>query len=174
MRKIRHPPLNNSLQSYNSLKMNNLHKIIAIKDIYFIYIDKKVSKKLINKIVVTSSSYGSKYFLIKLLYYNYLSKSNKVVSKISKLSSLYYTIYTILYYLFIYISYYLTITNYIYYNINTLSVGSNLLFFVLLLTTLLFFCSKTVQHSYFFTGFAPVVHRLCTGCTGCEKKSKKI
>lgn len=59
MRKIRHPPLNNSLQSYNSLKMNNLHKIIAIKDIYFIYIDKKVSKKLINKIVVTSSSYGS-------------------------------------------------------------------------------------------------------------------
>ena len=59
MRKIRHSPLNNSLQSYNSLKMNNLHKIIAIKDIYFIYIDKKVSKKMINKIVVTSSSYGS-------------------------------------------------------------------------------------------------------------------
>lgn len=55
MRKIRHPPLNNSLQSYNSLKMNNLHKIIVTKDIYFIYIDKKVSKKLINKIVVRGS-----------------------------------------------------------------------------------------------------------------------
>ena len=67
MRKIRHPPLNNFLQSYNSLKMNNLHKLIVTKDIYFIYIDKKVSKKLINKIVVSSSRQGSKYFLIKLL-----------------------------------------------------------------------------------------------------------
>ena len=55
MRKIRHPPLNNSLQSYNSLKMNNLHKIIVPKDIYFIYIDKRVSKKMINKIVVRGS-----------------------------------------------------------------------------------------------------------------------
>lgn len=72
MRKIRHSPLNYLPILYNSLKMNNLHKLIAIKDIYFIYIDKKVSKKLINKIVVPSSSYGSKYFLSKLLYYNYL------------------------------------------------------------------------------------------------------
>ena len=55
MRKIRHSPLNNFLQSYNSLKMNNLHNIIAIKDIYFIYIGEKVSKKLINKIVVRGS-----------------------------------------------------------------------------------------------------------------------
>ena len=55
MRKIRHSPLNNSLQSYNSLKMNNLHNIIVTKDIYFIYIDKKVSKKMINKIVVRGS-----------------------------------------------------------------------------------------------------------------------
>ena len=70
MRNFLHSPLNNSLQSYNSLKMNNLHKLIVIKDIYFIYIDKKVSKKLINKIVVRGSSYGSKYFLSKLLYYN--------------------------------------------------------------------------------------------------------
>ena len=70
MRKIRHSPLNNSLQSYNSLKMNNLHKIIVTKDIYFIYIGEKVSKKLINKIVVRGSKWGSKYFLIKLLYYN--------------------------------------------------------------------------------------------------------
>ena len=70
MRKIRHSPLNNSLQSYNSLKMNNLHNIIVIKDIYFIYIGEKVSKKLINKIVVRGSKWGSKYFLIKLLYYN--------------------------------------------------------------------------------------------------------
>ena len=123
---------------------------------------------MINKIVVTSSSYGSKYFLIKLLYYNYLSKSNKVVSKISKLSSLYYTIYTILYYLFIYISYYLTITNYIYYNINTLSVGSNLLFFVLLLTTLLFFCSKTVLHRC-FVPVVPVALVLYRFCTKIEK-----
>ena len=57
---------------------------------------------MINKMIVTSSSYGSKYFLIKLLYYNYLSKSNKVVSKISKLSSyiLYYiTIYLLIKYI---------------------------------------------------------------------------
>ena len=111
---------------------------------------------MINKIVVTSSSYGSKYFLIKLLYYNYLSKSNKVVSKISKLSSLYYTIYTILYYLFIYISYYLTITNYILLCFNELSVGSNEICCCSELTTLLFFCSKTVLHRCFFTGCAPV------------------
>ena len=55
MRNFLHPPLNNFLQSYNSLKMNNLHKIIVTKDIYFIYIDKKVSKKMINKIVVRGS-----------------------------------------------------------------------------------------------------------------------
>ena len=55
MRKIRHPPLNYLPILYNYLKMNNLHKLIAIKDIYFIYIDKKVSKKLINKIVVRGS-----------------------------------------------------------------------------------------------------------------------
>ena len=55
MRNFRQPPLTNSLQSYNSLKMNNLHKIIVIQDIYFIYIGEKVSKKLINKMVVTSS-----------------------------------------------------------------------------------------------------------------------
>ena len=55
MRNFLQSPLNNSLQSYNSLKMNNLHKIIAIKDIYFIYIGEKVSKKLINKIVVRGS-----------------------------------------------------------------------------------------------------------------------
>ena len=41
---------------YNSLKMNNLRKIIVIQDIYFIYIDKKVSKKLINKMVVRVAS----------------------------------------------------------------------------------------------------------------------
>ena len=99
MRNFLHSPLNNSLQSYNSLKMNNLHKIIVTKDIYKIYIDKKVSKKLINKIVVRGSSYGSKYFLSKLLYYNYLSKSNKVVSRFSSLSSLYTILY---YYLFTY------------------------------------------------------------------------
>ena len=59
MRNFRHTPLTNSLQSYNSLKMNNLRKIIAIQDIYFIYIDKTISKKLINKMVVTSSKCGS-------------------------------------------------------------------------------------------------------------------
>ena len=59
MRNFRHTPLTNSLQSYNSLKMNNLRKIIAIQDIYFIYIDKTISKKLINKMVVTSSKFGS-------------------------------------------------------------------------------------------------------------------
>ena len=56
MRNFRQPPLTNSLQSYNSLKMNNLRKIIVIQDIYFIYIDKKVSKKLINKMVVRVAS----------------------------------------------------------------------------------------------------------------------
>ena len=45
-----------SLQSYNSLKMNNLRNIIVIQDIYFIYIDKKLSKKLINKMVVRVAS----------------------------------------------------------------------------------------------------------------------
>lgn len=60
MRNFLQYPLNNSLQSYNSLKMNNLHKIIVTKDIYKIYIDKKVSKKLINKIVVRGSKWGSK------------------------------------------------------------------------------------------------------------------
>ena len=59
MRNFLHPPLNNFLQSYNSLKMNNLHKIIVTKDIYFIYIGEIVSKKLINKIVVSSSRQGS-------------------------------------------------------------------------------------------------------------------
>ena len=42
-----------SLQSYNSLKMNNLYNIIVIQDIYFIYIDEKLSKKLINTLVVS-------------------------------------------------------------------------------------------------------------------------
>ena len=51
-----------SLQSYNSLKMNNLRNIIVIQDIYFIYIDKNISKKLINKMVVSCSKYGSKCF----------------------------------------------------------------------------------------------------------------
>ena len=55
MRNFLHSPLNYLPILYNSMKMNNLHKIIAIKDIYFIYIDKKVSKKLINKIVVRGS-----------------------------------------------------------------------------------------------------------------------
>ena len=70
MRNFLHSPLNYLPILYNSLKMNNLHNIIVTKDIYFIYIDKKVSKKMINKIVVSSSRQGSKYFLIKLLYYN--------------------------------------------------------------------------------------------------------
>ena len=63
---------------------------------------------MINKIVVTSSSYGSKYFLSKLLYYNDLSKSNKVVSRFTTLFSL-YTIYTIYLLIYIYIltTYYL-------------------------------------------------------------------
>ena len=59
MRKIRQRPLNYLPILYNSLKMNNLRKIIVIQDIYFIYIDKNISKKLINKIVVTSSKWGS-------------------------------------------------------------------------------------------------------------------
>ena len=73
MRNFLQSPLTNSLQSYNSLKMNNLCNIIVIQDIYFIYIDKTISKKLINNRVVTSSKFGSNYFTIKLLYYNYLS-----------------------------------------------------------------------------------------------------
>ena len=56
MRNFRQTPLTNSLQSYNSLKMNNLHKIIVIQDIYFIYIGETISKKLINKIVVRCSN----------------------------------------------------------------------------------------------------------------------
>ena len=109
MRKIRHSPLNYLPILYNSLKMNNLHKIIVPKDIYFIYIGEIVSKKLINKIVVTSSSYGSKYFLSKLLYYNYLSKSNKVVSRFTTLFFfiLYYTI-LLLFYIYILLPYYLS------------------------------------------------------------------
>ena len=59
MRNFLHTPLTNSLQLHNSLKMNNLHNIIAIQDIYFIYIGEKVSKKLINKMVVRCSKYGS-------------------------------------------------------------------------------------------------------------------
>ena len=55
MRKIRQTPLTNSLQSYNSLKMNNLRNIIVIQDIYFIYIGENISKKLINKMVVRCS-----------------------------------------------------------------------------------------------------------------------
>ena len=45
-----------SLQSYNSLKMNNLCNIIALQDIYFIYIGKTISKKLINNRVVRVAS----------------------------------------------------------------------------------------------------------------------
>ena len=150
--------------------MNNLHKIIATKDIYFIYIDKKVSKKLINKIVVTSSSYGSRLFLLKLLCFRELRQSNKVVSRFTTLFSLYYTILLFIYLLNI--SYYLTITNYILLCFNTLSVGSSIFFLLVHPTTLLFFCSKTVLHRWFFTGFAPVVHRLYwffTGCTGLHR-----
>ena len=55
MRKIRHFLSTISLQLYNSLKMNNLRNIIAIQDIYFIYIGEKVSKKLINERVVRCS-----------------------------------------------------------------------------------------------------------------------
>ena len=36
--------------------MNNLHNIIVTKDIYFIYIDKKVSKKMINKIDINGTT----------------------------------------------------------------------------------------------------------------------
>ena len=59
MRKIKQRPLNLLPILHNSLKMNNLHNIIALQDIYFIYIDKTISKKLINKMVVTSSKFGS-------------------------------------------------------------------------------------------------------------------
>ena len=59
MRKIRQNLSTIYLFLYNSLKMNNLQLIIATKDIYFIYIDKNISKKLINDKVVTSSKWGS-------------------------------------------------------------------------------------------------------------------
>ena len=55
MRKFRHRPLSYLLFFYNSLKMNNLYNIIAIQDIYFIYIGENISKKLINKMVVRCS-----------------------------------------------------------------------------------------------------------------------
>ena len=55
MRNFRQTPLNLLPILHNSLKMNNLRKIIALQDIYFIYIDKNISKKLINKIVVRCS-----------------------------------------------------------------------------------------------------------------------
>ena len=63
---------------------------------------------MINKIVVRGSSYGSKYFLSKLLYYNYLSKSNKVVSRFVNIFFLiYYIYYTILLiYIYILLPYY--------------------------------------------------------------------
>ena len=73
MRKIRQLSLNYLPILYNSLILNNLRNIIATKDIYFIYIEENISKKLINKIVVTSSKFGSKYFTLKLLYYNDLA-----------------------------------------------------------------------------------------------------
>ena len=53
MRKIRQQPLNLLPILYNSLKMNNLRKIIAIQDIYFIYIQENISKKMINTLVVS-------------------------------------------------------------------------------------------------------------------------
>ena len=59
MRKTRQRPLTNSLKLYNSLKMNNLRKIIALQDIYFIYIQENISKKLINKMVVRCIKIGS-------------------------------------------------------------------------------------------------------------------
>ena len=62
MRKFKQRPLNYLPILYNSLKMNNLHNIIALQDIYFIYIDENISKKLINERVVRCSKYGSKCF----------------------------------------------------------------------------------------------------------------
>ena len=59
MRNFLQTPLNLLPILHNSLKMNNLRKIIATQDIYFIYIDKKVSKKLINKMVVRCIRFGS-------------------------------------------------------------------------------------------------------------------
>ena len=53
MRNFRQRPPNLLPKLYNSLKMNNLRKIIAIQDIYFIYIQENISKKLINKMVVS-------------------------------------------------------------------------------------------------------------------------
>ena len=55
MRNFRQTPLNLLPILHNSLKMNNLHNIIVIQDIYFIYIGENISKKLINKIVVRCS-----------------------------------------------------------------------------------------------------------------------
>ena len=59
MRKIRHYPMNYLPILYNSLILNNLHNIIATKDIYFIYIEENISKKLINTLVVRCSKQGS-------------------------------------------------------------------------------------------------------------------
>ena len=59
MRNFRQRPLNLLPILYNSLKMNNLRNIIVIQDIYFIYIGEKVSKKLINKMVVRCIKIGS-------------------------------------------------------------------------------------------------------------------
>ena len=53
MRNFRQSPLNLLPKLHNSLKMNNLRNIIVIQDIYFIYIGEKVSKKLINTLVVS-------------------------------------------------------------------------------------------------------------------------
>ena len=79
------------------------------------------------------------YFLSKSLYYNYLAINSKVVSKIVYLFFLYiyYIIYYI-YYLLLY-SYYLTIYYYIPLYINTLRVGSNLIFCQNHPTTLLYY-----------------------------------
>ena len=55
MRNFRQRPMNYLTKSYNSLILNNLQLIIVTKDIYFIYIEENISKKLINTIVVTSS-----------------------------------------------------------------------------------------------------------------------
>ena len=52
MRNFRQRPMNYLTKSYNSLKMNNLQLIIVTKDIYFIYIQENISKKLINTYVV--------------------------------------------------------------------------------------------------------------------------
>ena len=59
MRNFRQRPMNFLSKSYNSLKMNNLCDIIVTKDIYFIYIEENISKKLINDKVVRCSKIGS-------------------------------------------------------------------------------------------------------------------